>query len=250
MTVKEYADYLSNLLELSEFNDFSLNGIQIEGEDRELKRAAFAVDATYETISKAAEENADILVVHHGLFWGEPIAISGIHRNRVKCALDNNLFLFTAHLPLDAHSLYGNNAQMALSLGMKEWNPFGFCKGRYIGIKGNLPFPMTLEEVARLLSFPLNETFFIKGKKKKCSSVGIISGGGSEDVKDAISDNLDLYITGEFLHQDYAYAKESGISLIAGGHYRSEVFGVMALKAMTEKKLGIDSIFIDAESGL
>ena len=114
MTVKEYADYLSNLLELSEFNDFSLNGIQIEGEDRELKRAAFAVDATYETISKAAEENADILVVHHGLFWGEPIAISGIHRNRVKCALDNNLFLFASHLPLDAHSLYGNNAQMAL----------------------------------------------------------------------------------------------------------------------------------------
>lgn len=250
MTVKEYADYLSNLLELSEFNDFSLNGIQIEGEDRELKRAAFAVDATYETIYKAAEENADILVVHHGLFWGEPIAISGIHRNRVKCALDNNLFLFTAHLPLDAHSLYGNNAQMALSLGMKEWDPFGFCKGRYIGIKGNLPFPMTLEEVSRLLSFPLDETFFIKGNKEKCSSVGIISGGGSEDVKDAISDNLDLYITGEFLHQDYAYAKESGISLIAGGHYRSEVFGVMALKAMTEKKLGIDSIFIDAESGL
>lgn len=250
MTVKEYADYLSNLLELSEFNDFSLNGIQIEGEDRELKRAAFAVDATYETISKAAEENADILVVHHGLFWGEPIAISGIHRNRVKCALDNNLFLFTAHLPLDAHSLYGNNAQMALSLGMKEWDPFGFCKGHYIGIKGNLPFPMTLEEVARLLSFPLDETFFIKGKKEKCSRVGIISGGGSEDVKNAISENLDLYITGEFLHQDYAYAKESGISLIAGGHYRSEVFGVMALKAMTEKKLGIDSIFIDAESGL
>ncbi len=250
MTVKEYAAYLADTLDIASFDDFSLNGIQIEAEDREIKRAAFAVDANLETITEAARNNADILVVHHGLFWMEPIAITGVHYKRVKTALDNKLFLFASHLPLDAHSLYGNNAQMAIRLGMREWDPFGMCKGKFIGVKGKLPFPMTIEEVSLLLGFPLSESFVLKGNKDKCESVGIISGGGSEDVVDAIKAGLDLYITGEFLHSDYSFAKESGISVLAGGHYRSEVFGVKALKKLTEEKLNIDSIFIDAESGL
>ena len=225
------------MLEISAFDDFSMNGIQIGGPDREISKVAFAVDASLCTIEKAAEAGADMLVVHHGLFWGDPIAIDGAHYKRVKTALDSSLFLFTAHLPLDAHPALGNNAQMAMRLGMKEWDPFGFYKGKFIGVKGKLPFPMTIEEVALLLNFHLPSSFVLQGDKEKAETVGIISGGGSSDVHDAIKEGLDLYITGEFLHQDYSDAAESGISVLAGGHYRSEVFGVKALQRMTGRRV-------------
>lgn len=250
MTAKEYADKLASVLEMSSFDDFSLNGVQIGGPDRKISKVAFAVDASLYTIEKAAEAGADMLVVHHGLFWGDPIAIDGAHYKRVKTALDSSLFLFAAHLPLDAHPALGNNAQMAMRLGMKEWDPFGFCKGKLIGVKGRLPFPMTIEEVAILLNFHLPSSFVLQGDKEKAETVGIISGSGSSDVHDAIKEGLDLYITGEFLHQDYSDAAESGISVLAGGHYRSEVFGVKALQRMTEKEFSIETIFIDAETGL
>ena len=250
MTVKDYADHLSSVLDIGSFDDRSMNGIQIGGEDRILKKAAFAVDASLYTIEKAAEAGADILVVHHGLFWGEPIAIDGAHYKRVRTAIDSSLFLYAAHLPLDAHPALGNNAQIAMRLGMKEWDPFGLYKGKMIGVRGRLPFPMTIEEAALLLNFDLSSSFMLQGRKEKAETVGIISGGGSSDVHDAVKEGLDLYITGEFLHQDYADACEAGISVLAGGHYRSEVFGVRALMRMTDAESLAETVFIDAESGL
>ena len=152
MTVNEFGEELWKRLSIEDFPfDISLNGFQIQGPDRELRKAAFAVDASFATIDAAAEASADILVVHHGLFWGSPIAIRGAHYRRVKRALDSGLSLFACHLPLDAHPLYGNNAQIALTLGMTSFDPFGEYKGRKIGFKGRLPFPMTVPEVARLL---------------------------------------------------------------------------------------------------
>ena len=116
MTVNEFGAELYRRLSISDFPfDMSLNGFQINGPDRELRKAAFAVDASFCTIDKAAEASADILVVHHGLFWGSPIAITDAHYRRVKRAVDSSLSLFACHLPLDAHPLYGNNAQIALT---------------------------------------------------------------------------------------------------------------------------------------
>ena len=251
MLISEYTDHISKILEMSSFDDISLNGIQIASPDREVKKVAFAVDACLKTIEEASRWGADILVVHHGLFWGRPIAIKGDHYKRVKCALDNNLTLFAAHLPLDAHMLYGNNAQMAISLGMKEYDPFGYFKGKAIGVKGRLPFPMTVEEVIRLLGFdPVFSDVITDDIEKKIESVGIISGGAGNDVLDAIDEGLDLYITGEILHQNYHTAKEAGITVISGGHYRTEVFGVKALERMTKRLGGIETLFIDAETGL
>ena len=129
MTVNEFGEVLCTRLAIDDFPfDISLNGFQIQGPVRELKKAAFAVDASFATIDAAAEASADILVVHHGLFWGSPIAIKDAHYRRVKRALDSGLALFACHLPLDAHPLYGNNAQMALTLGMTSFDPFGEYK--------------------------------------------------------------------------------------------------------------------------
>ena len=252
MTVNEFGEVLCTRLAIDDFPfDISLNGFQIQGPDRELKKAAFAVDASFATINAAAEASADILVVHHGLFWGSPIAIKDAHYRRVKRALDSGLALFACHLPLDAHPLYGNNAQMALTLGMTSFDPFGEYKGRKIGFKGRLPFPMTVHEIARLLGFSEEGGMhIIKAGKDMIETVGIISGGGADDVDQAIAEDLDLFITGTCEHEIYHTVREYGIDFLSGGHYRSEVFGVKALERMASKEFGLDTIFIDSETGL
>lgn len=250
MLISDYTKLLYDRLDIGSFDDISLNGVQIESPDREIGKVAFAVDACLETIEKAVEEKADVLVVHHGLFWGHPIAISGSHYKRVKTAIDGNLTLFACHIPLDAHPVYGNNAQMAFRLGMREFDLFAPWRGKPIGVKGKLPFPMTVEEIAKLLSFDPIFSDMLINNKNKVESVGIVSGGAGEDVTEAIAAGLDLFITGEIGHENYHVAKEAGINVLGGGHYRSEVFGVQALKRMSEKELGLDCVFIDAETGL
>ena len=199
MTIKEYIRELETLLDISSYSDISLNGIQIDTEDRELKKVGFAVDACYQTIDEAVKNNCDILVVHHGLFWGSPLAITSSHYNRVKRALDGGLLLFAAHIPLDANIPYGNNAQIAISLGMKEFDGFGEWKGKLIGIKGKLPFPMTIGEIKALLG--VKHSVFINGNgKEKIESVAIVSGSGSSDTEDAAKSGVDLFITGEIHH--------------------------------------------------
>ncbi len=249
MLISEYAKLLSDRLDIASFDDISLNGVQIESPDRCLKKVAFAVDACLATIEKAVDEKADILVVHHGLFWGHPIAISATHYKRVKTAIDGNLTLYACHIPLDAHPVYGNNAQMAIRLGMREFDPFGVWRGKYIGVKGKLPFPMTVKEIALLLDFDPLSCHMIQNKEK-VETVGIISGGAGSDVIDAISEGLDLFITGDLGHENYHIALESGIDVLAGGHYRSEVFGVEALMRMSQKELGLETLFIPMETGL
>ena len=252
MFVSEYGKELWTRLDISSFPfDKSLNGFQIEAPDRELGKAAFAVDASFETIDRAIEEGADVLVVHHGLFWGDPIAIRGAHYRRVKRAIDGGLSLFAVHLPLDAHPLLGNNAQIALRLGMTAYDPFAEFHGRNIGYKGSLPFPMTIPEIARLLSFtPESGTEVLKFGPDMISSVGIVSGEGGDDIYEAIDEGLDLLITGVAPHEIYHAAKENGINVLAGGHYQSEVFGVKALERLTKAEWGIDTVFIEAGTGL
>lgn len=252
MFVKEYTNEIEKRLSVASFPfDISLNGVQIGAPDRELRRVAFSVDASFDTIDKAVEGKADVLVVHHGLFWGSPVAITGNHYRRVKRAIDGGLTLLAVHLPLDAHPVYGNNAQMAMTLGMTSFDPFGMYKGVNVGYKGHLPFPMTIPEVARLLGFSSDTGMqVLKFGKDMIDTVGIISGSAGEDVDEAIKEGLDLFITGVAPHEVFHTVKESGMNLLAGGHYRSEVFGVKALMRMTEKEMGIESFFIDAETGL
>ena len=230
MFLSEYGKELWTRLDISSFPfDKSLNGFQIECPDKEIKKVAFAVDASAETIDRAADEGADVLVVHHGLFWGEPIAIKGA----------------------DAHPVLGNNAQMALRLGMTSYDPFALFHGTYVGFKGSLPFPMTIPEIARLLGFDREGGMdVLKFGPDMIGSVAIVSGAGGDDIEEAIAEGVDLFITGVAPHEIYHTAKENAMNVLSGGHYRSEVFGVKALERLTKGEWKLDTVFIDAETGL
>lgn len=251
MNLKETCEKFYDLLDISSYQDISLNGLQIESSNKEIRKIAFAVDACMDTICRAVDDGADMLFVHHGLFWGRPVAIADNHYQRVKKCIGSDMALFACHIPLDAHPLYGNNAQMALRLGMTSYDPFGEFMGKSIGFKGSLPFPMTAMEIARLLGFDREGGLkVVSFGKDMIGTVGIISGGASGDVVSAVEEGLDLFITGELRHEDYHFVKEHNMNMIAGGHYRSEVFGVQSLMRYVKGEWGIESFFVDSETGL
>lgn len=252
MKLEELRQKLFSQLAIADFDDISLNGVQVAcPADKEIKKVGLAVDACQASIDGAVEAGCDLLFVHHGLFWGAPVAISGIHYTRVKTLLDNDIALFACHLPLDAHPVLGNNAQMAMMLGMKEFDPFGLYHGRCIGYKGQLPFEMDCQEIARLLGFSeLYGLNILPFGKEEIRTVGIISGGAADDVYQAMDAGLDCFITGECRHELYHVLKESGMNMISGGHYQSEVFGVKAVGRYLSKEFGIETVFIDRKTAL
>ncbi len=255
MTVKELHEFFNSFLKIEDFTaDPSLNGIQIQNrelESKKIHKVAFAVDACEESALRAIEEGADALVVHHGLFWGHCETITGAMYKRVSTFIKNDLALLAYHIPLDANNPYGNNFGLAKRLKLQNVEGFGYWRGMSIGAKGSFSSPVSAEELAAQLS-ALTKTqcrAFSFGKEK-ISSVGIISGGASEDVAEAVSEGLDAYITGEFAHEQYHYAQEMKINVISGGHYGTEIIGVSLLKEKLEKESGLQTCFIDLPTNL
>lgn len=253
MKLSEFVERLSELLAIGNYAgaDMSLNGLQVGDSDSEIRKVAFAVDASLATIEEAAKQGADVLFVHHGLFWGRPIAITGRHYARVKTLLDNNMALFACHLPLDAHAEYGNNAQMALKLGLQNVEPFAFFRGVSVGCKGSFAEPLDADQIIARLGVRTNDTnYAINCKDRKFRNVGIVSGEGAGDVFQAMDDNLDLLITGESRYTVVNDCLESGIGMLCLGHYETETFGVKAIKELVEKEYGLSTCFVDIPLGL
>ncbi len=250
MRRSELIAYLDTYLELGAFEglDRSLNGLVVGGPDREVDTIAFAVDACQSTFEKAIAVKADILIVHHGLYWGSPLAITKNHYTRIRTLLDGNLDLYAAHLPLDAHPEVGNNVMMAKKLELEDIEPFAPYKGNMLGFKGLLPQSQSPLSIANQLGFA-NPTILDFGKKE-IKSIGIVSGGASDDVYAALAEDLDCFITGEVEHQIYHDAEEAGITVIGGGHYLTEVFGVQALSEHLKQKFGVSVQFIANPTGL
>jgi dinuclear metal center YbgI/SA1388 family protein len=248
MKVKDLVDYFSEILKISDFNnaDISLNGLQVGDVDANVKKLAFAVDASLATIEEAAKQGADMLFVHHGMFWGRPIAITGRHYKRVKTLLDHNMALFACHLPLDANLELGNNAQMAKRLELKDVEQFSFFRGVHVGVKGVLSQPMTPNEIIEKLGVRRDErTLVIGDSKRKIKKVGVVSGDGASDMYDALGEGLDALITGEARYTMFNdCVEEPSFTLMCLGHYETEVFGV---KAVQEKvnQMGLETCFID-----
>ncbi|MBR1638543.1 MAG: Nif3-like dinuclear metal center hexameric protein [Treponema sp.] len=255
MTLVELHEFFNSFLKIEDFaGDPSLNGIQIQNsspKDKEIKKVAFAVDACEQTALLAAQEGADALVVHHGLFWGHCETVCGTHYKRIAAFIKNDLALLAYHIPLDANNPYGNNFGLAAKLGLREIEGFGSWRGMPIGAKGKLPQALTAEELAGALAGVTRcECRAFSFGRGDIRTVGIISGGASEDVDQAAAEGLDAYITGEFAHEQYHFAEEAGINVISGGHYGTEKMGVSLLKEKVEKELGLETVFFDLPTGL
>lgn len=254
MTLKELDDYFNGFLHKENFSsDPSKNGIQIENSNvgkKQITKIAFAVDACVETALKAHENGAQLLFVHHGLFWGGCETITGSHYKRISSFLKNDLALYASHIPLDANPNVGNNYGLAMKIGLKNLQPFGFWRGMAIGVKGELEKPLTLEQIAEKALRPSASPKIYNFGKKEIKTLGIISGGAGEDHVQAALEGLDAYLTGEFNHEDFHSAQEYGINIIAGGHYETEIVGVNLVRQKVEKELGLETVFIDIPTQL
>ncbi len=255
MTLNQLVKYFDDFLKPENFSaDPSMNGLQIQNSDperKEIRKIAFAVDACEETALRAAELGCDALFVHHGLFWGHSEKITGSVYKRISAFIKNDLALIAYHAPLDANNPYGNNYGMASRLGLTDTEPFGFWRGMYMGVKGTLPSPLSVQEISdKVLRDGKKANAVLDFGKKLNSTVAIVSGGGSEDVETAVAEGIDCFITGEFAHEQFHFAKENAVNVIGGGHYETETVGVSLVMKKVADELGIETVYIESETGL
>ena len=253
MLLEEFDRQLKNLLDFKRFEqaDAASNGLQVGNDKLEIKKIALAVDASIESFTRAKAMNVDLLFVHHGLFWGRPIPLTGGHYKRVKFLLQNDLALYAVHLPLDAHPELGNNAGLAGHLGLQNAVPFGEYKGLKIGVRGRLPNPRTINALAdRLCEGQAGCLAVLPFGPESNSEIGIVSGGAPETVHEAIEQKLDIFITGDASHVIYHECLEAGINIIFGGHYVTETFGIKGLAHYIGASFGIETVVLDIPTGL
>lgn len=253
MTLEQLDAYFRSLLDIEGLAavDSSANGLQVERAKKEITKVAFAVDACEETFRRAAEAGADLLFVHHGLFWGREQTMTGGFYRRIKTLLDNDLALYACHLPLDLHPELGNNAAMTAALGLREVEPFGLYKGVKIGFKGKTPRPYRREEVLEHLGIPRGECLaFLPFGPEEINTIALVSGGAPFEAEQAAAEGMDLYLTGDASHTVYHSCRESKLNLISAGHYATETWGVAAMMKKTAGDTGLETQFIDVPTGL
>ena len=253
MTLKELDSWFRSILDIDgmQKSDPGLNGVQVGQFDATINKVAFAVDACLESFRRAKEWGADALMVHHGLYWGNQYALTGTAYQRIDFLCRNQLSLYAAHLPLDLHPELGNNICLARELGLTDVEPFGSYRGTKIGWKGRLPRALKIEEVvSQLFGEDRGTLGRLPFGPKDIQTVGIVSGGATDEVHEAIAEGLDLFITGDASHEIYHRCLEARINVIFGGHYQTEIWGVSQLAKRLKAETGLETRFIDLPTGL
>ena len=245
MKTEELVSYLDTRLEIERIDDASRNGLQVQGK-KEVHRVAVATDAAMTVYQKAAQAACDILIVHHGLIWGDLRSVTGRNYDHLKFLIEHGINLYAAHLPLDIHDDIGNNALLAKMVGLNHLQPFGTYHGLTIGFSGQLSEPVEREALASMWQEKIGGTpLILPFGKTRIETVAIISGGGSCTLPEAIDKGFDCFVTGEGTHPDHHLAQETGINVIYLGHYHSETPGVKALAAELEARFALETQFID-----
>lgn len=249
-SLAEIVQYADDYLRVREIEDWAnaLNGLQIQNSGRVTKIGA-AVDVSTRVLNEATKKDVDLLLVHHGLFWPGLQTVTGALHRQLKLAFENDIALYSAHLPLDIHPKVGNNAQLAAALGLASTQPFFEEKGQLVGIKASVS--TSRNEMVRKLAASLGAEprAFLCGPERTCT-IGIITGGAGSEIYKVAQDKIDMFITGEAPHWAAIAAEELGINLVLGGHYATETFGVKALAAHLSQKFQLAFEFIDCPTGL
>jgi dinuclear metal center YbgI/SA1388 family protein len=248
--LSELASYLDGYLRVAEIadSDRALNGLQLENSGT-VSRIAVAVDVCQVTIDRAADLGADLLIVHHGLFWGGLGPLTGRHGRRVRSMHERGIALYSVHLPLDLHPVVGNNAVLARQLGVDKTVWFGDYMGHPLGLAGNLD--STFVELSVSVGELLGVTpHVIAAGPERVSRVGVVTGHGGSHMKQVVEAGLDTFVTGEGAHHTHFDAEEWGLNVVYAGHYATETGGVQALAGHLEAIFGVPWDFIDHPTGL
>jgi dinuclear metal center YbgI/SA1388 family protein len=249
-SLSEIVSYIDGFLRIRDGGDWdnALNGLQIENSGR-VTRIGAAVDGSTRVLTEAQKRDVDFLIVHHGLFWPGLQPVRGALRRQLRIAFENDLALYSAHLPLDIHSRVGNNAELVAALGLKSAKPFLEEKGQLVGLKINASLPRT--ELVRKLEKALNGPIKVFGfGPKQTRVIGVVTGAAGSEIYRVANEGIDTFITGEAPHCAAVAAEELGLNLLLGGHYATEVFGVKTLAAHLSKRLRVPWEFIDCPTGL
>jgi dinuclear metal center YbgI/SA1388 family protein len=248
---QQLIDFFNNLLQPDSFSDYGPNGLQIEGKEQ-ISKIAFAVSATRDSINQAIAQQADALVVHHGLFWSfhGPKTLTGPFARRVIPLIKNDINLFGFHLPLDGHPTIGNAATLGCLLDINEPQPFGDYKGSPTGIKGRLTIPVSATVLKDNLAKILDHNVILASpdSEQLVQKIGIITGGANSEWQTAVKEGLDAYITGEISEHDWHESQEHGIHMLAGGHHATEKFGIKQLMVTARETLDVDCFYIDSDN--
>ena len=252
MKLESIVEYMDGYLRIDGHPDYgpAHNGLQVEG-TRDVRRIGAAVDASVATIEAAVSAGMDLLLVHHGLFWGGAAPITGPLFRRIRPLLLPGVALYTAHLPLDAHGEVGNCAVLARALELRELSPFAAYEGTDIGWWGRTSDPVDVEDLAaRVEGAVEGSVHVIPGGPEEIRRVGVVTGGGASFLRDAARLGLDALVTGEGPHHTYIDAMEHGVHVLLGGHYATETFGVKALAQHVAERFGLEWRFFPNPTGL
>ncbi len=245
--------YCNDFLNVDGIPDYpgALNGLQLRSAGGKVTKIAAAVDATLPVVRLAVDAGADLLIVHHGMFWQGAQRIDGAVFERLELAMQAGLAIYSVHLPLDVHPDIGNNVLLAQACGLKPGmgEPFLPSKGIEVGLaftamttRGALA-----KKVEKAVGGPVH---VCPGGPKKITRVGIATGGAGSEVAAAADAGVDAFITGEGPHWSYTLAEELGVNVLYAGHYATETFGVKALAERLARRFKIEWAFLDHPTGM
>ncbi len=247
----ELVHFLDQFLCTSQIRDSSWNGLQFEGAD-EIERILFAVDAGIETFEAARRENAQMIIVHHGIFWRSVNpSLNKWNKKRTAFLYDSDISLYACHIPLDRHPEVGNNAQIIKLLGGEIKEEFAFIDGKNIGYVGVYPQPIKFEEFAGRVRNKINpESKILPFGKDEISTFAVISGSaGFAECDSALNMGVDVFLTGD-TSEFYHLGKDAGMHLVFAGHHATERPGIRALMNTIKSRFGIETVFVDIDTTL
>lgn len=249
--LNDIVKFLDSYLKIKEIKDDSWNGLQVEGKEN-VNKVIFAENACLDVFKKAVTAKGDMIVVHHGHFWGrQNPSVKGWKKERIELLLKNGVSLYGVHLPLDAHKEVGNNAQLLKILGAGRKKEFGKHDDNFISWQGEFKKPVSAEEVVKKVNQKLGtkcKTLLFGPKRVK--TFAVCSGGGGYGVFfEAFNKKIDLYLTGDTI-EAYTVAKDAKFNVIFAGHYATETVGVKALMEIVKKRFKVNTQFIDDPTGL
>lgn len=242
--------HCDRVLRTKEIGDYdgAVNGLQVQNQGT-VTRIAATVDASLVTVNLAVAADADLLLVHHGLFWGPTHPWTGKRYELLRRLLENNVAVYSSHLPLDAHPRLGNNARLCAALRLKNCRPFFPTHGQSIGLRTETRVERS-DLADRLRQAVRGKVQVIPGGPTICRRIGVVTGGAGAELKQAAAEGVDTFITGEGPHWTYALAEELEVNVFYAGHYATETFGVKALATELSQRFKVPWTFLDHPTGL